>query len=170
MARCVTGPGLVQAGEVRVLASIMMVALATSGCGGGSGSSTCERPVREDLDPLAGVHPVGVADVAYQTSPPTSGPHLSILGPVGVVDEPLEPVMQVTVLARGAVLVQYGDPADAAALEPLVAVGDVVIAPASGLDDAVVATAWTVKLRCEAVDEAALEAFIAENADTSEHH
>ena len=77
--------------------------------------------------------------------------------------------MQVTVLARGAVLVQYRDPAAAETLAPLADRGDIVVAPAPDLDEAVVATAWTVKLRCEAVDVDAIAAFFDAQVG-SDHH
>ena len=162
-------PRVGQAGGVRLPALLLTAAVTLSGCGGTTSTGACGRAVHEDLDPLSAVHPLGDADVEYLTSPPTSGPHLAISGPTGAVDGPLTEVVQVTVLARGAVLVQYRSPTDATALAALSVDRDVVIAPAPDLDDPVVATAWTVKLRCDAVDVDRLVAF-AETHAGREHH
>jgi len=163
------------------------VAALTSGCGssgsggddGGERSSTsstessgssvvesaCGPIVEERLDPTYLVHVVGAGeDVEYTTDPPTSGPHKAGPPVEGVVDEPLSRPVQVGILERGDVLVQHTPaltPEEQADLATLAGPG-VVIAPNADLPAPVVATAWTYKRTCDAVDLDALQGFIDE--------
>jgi Protein of unknown function (DUF3105) len=163
------------------------VAALTSGCGssgsggddGGERSSTtstessgssvaesaCGPIVEERLDPTYLVHVVGDGnDVEYTSDPPTSGPHKAGPPVEGVVDEPLPRPVQVGILERGDVLVQHAPDLpdqDRAELATLAREG-VVVAPNADLPAPVVATAWTHKRTCEAVDLDALQGFIDE--------
>lgn len=159
----------------------------TSGCGsdGASGddsqesssttssestsSTTLERacgPIREEpLDPAYLVHVVGTGeDVEYTTDPPTSGPHKAGPPVEGVIDEPLPRPVQVGILERGDVLIQHAPdltPEEQADLATVAGPG-VVIAPNPDLPARVLATAWTHKRTCDAVDLDALQGFIEE--------
>lgn len=81
----------------------------------------------------------------------------------GVVDEPITRPIHVGNLERGDVLVQHGPDVPAEDLADLGREG-VVIAPNPDLPATVVATAWTCKRTCDAVDTAALQEFIEERA------
>lgn len=123
----------------------------------------CGPVVEEPLDASYLVHVVGDGDdIQYTSDPPTSGPHKA--GPAidGVVDRPLTRPVQVGILERGDVLVQHHPdlvPALQAELATLAGPG-VVIAPNPDLPAPVVATAWTHKRTCQAVDLDALRGFI----------
>src|SRR5690606_27589962 len=111
------------------------------------------------------VHVLGTeTDVEYSSDPPTSGPHQPSPPADGALGEPLTRPIQVGVLERGDVLIQYQPSLSAADVEALEALaGDgVVVAPNPDLDDPVVATAWVHKRTCSAVDTAALQVFVDE--------
>jgi len=149
-------------------AVLLAVGLLT-GCGGGSG--VCSE-LREPEGPQSGLHVIG-DDVSYQTDPPTSGPHWAIEAPTGLQQAILPLPVQVRILESGGVLVQSADAGALAELAPLAesaklpedglgsSLGDwLVIAPGpDDLDSLVVATAWTWKLQCTAVDLDAIRAF-----------
>ena len=123
-------------------------------------------PIREEpLDPAYLVHVVGTGeDVEYTTDPPTSGPHKAGPPVEGVVAEPLPRPIQVGILERGDVLVQHAPdltPEEQADLATVAGPG-VVIAPNPDLPARVLATAWTHKRTCDAVDLDALQGFIEE--------
>jgi hypothetical protein len=142
-----------------------LVLLAPAACGGaGDSDSTCGPITREALDSSYLVHVLGTAtDVEYTSDPPTSGPHQPSPDVDGVVDDAITRPIQVGILEDGDVLLQHGDlpAADEAALEGLGGPG-VVVAPNPDLPAVVVATAWTYKRTCDAVDIAALQEFIDE--------
>lgn len=127
--------------------------------------SACGPIQEEPLDPTYLVHVVGTGeDIEYRSDPPTSGPHKAGPPVEGVVDEPLPRPVQVGILERGDVLVQHAPdltPEEQADLATLAAPG-VVIAPNPDLPAPVVATAWTHKRTCDAVDLDALQGFIDE--------
>ncbi|MGH9275923.1 MAG: DUF3105 domain-containing protein [Acidimicrobiales bacterium] len=143
-----------------------LVLLMTAACGGGDGSGDACGPItREALDSAYLVHVLGTAtDVQYTSDPPTSGPHQAGPDVDGVVDEPITRPIQVGILEQGDVLLQHGPDLPAADLADLKALGGpgVVVAPNPDLPAPVVATAWTYKRTCEAVDVAALQEFIDE--------
>ena len=147
---------------------LALVPLLLAACGGGDdASSGCGPITREALDSSYLVHVLADADdVQYTSDPPTSGPHQP--GPVGggSLDEPLTRARQVGILELGYVLLQFGPdlPADdLTALHALAGPG-VVVAPNPDLPAPVVATAWTYKRTCDAVDVAALQEFIDERS------
>ncbi len=137
-------------------------------CGGGA-ESACSVPVREELDPKSLLHVIDPATAVYTTDPPTSGPHLGAPGPTGLVAAPMLPAIQVSILERGDVLVQYRDPADLPALQGLVA-ERVVVAPQPSLKTRVVVTAWTYKLSCDGIDTKAITSFAKAHAGKSQGH
>jgi len=123
--------------------------------------------VREALDPRSTQHVLpGAPPVAYAENPPTSGPHLSGGAATGVQEGPLDGPVQVAVLEKGGVMVQYRPEvggADRAALAAL-AGGPVVVAPNPDMAEPVVATAWRHRLSCRSLDVATLRAFISDRA------
>lgn len=158
-------------GRWRWLALGALIPLLLTACGDDGGSAACEQPVREELDPASFTHVVDPATARFRTDPPTSGPHISIGLPAGVLDEPIPGAVQVGLLERGDVLVQHRDlsPVDTEAVEALA--GDhVVVAPNPDLPAPVVATAWTYKLVCDALDVDALRDFVADHAGEQTGH
>ena len=135
--------------------SLVMVA-----CGGHDDVACTE--LRESEDQSSGQHVLAEGEVAYQTSPPTSGPHIAGPAPSGVLATPVAEEIQVRLLESGGVMVQYDDSVVGAELEQLksVASSRIVVAPASSdLPGRIVATAWTWKLTCSAIDLPTLDAF-----------
>lgn len=153
---------------IRVALGIGAVSLtALSSCGGSS--SACGVPVRDELDPGSFVHVLNPDDATFRTNPPSSGPHLSTPAPTGIVDTPLQGVVQVSILERGDVLVQYRDDADRAAAVALAAEG-IVVAPQPDLPKPVVVTAWTYRLSCSAVDADAIRTFADTHLGKAQEH
>jgi hypothetical protein len=164
--------GAVLAGRSRSLARFVVFSLpalsAVAACGGGSSgsaSSACDQPIREELDPASFTHVIDPATANFKTDPPTSGPHVSGAVPTGLVDGALPGAVQVAILEAGDVIVQYrdltGDDLDEV---KLFAGHQVVVAPNPDLPAPVIATAWTYKLTCDALDIDAIETFIADHA------
>ncbi len=133
-----------------------LMSITVAGCGTRVG--LCGVPVREPLDPNHLLHVTNPAVAHYLTDPPTSGAHLGTPPPDGVVTTPILPAIQVAILERGDVLVQYRDTSDAAVANPLVR-EHVVVAPQPTLPARVVVTAWTYKLTCSAIDAKAIAKF-----------
>ncbi|MGV3758908.1 MAG: DUF3105 domain-containing protein [Actinomycetota bacterium] len=148
------------------IAALLVLAAGGAACGSSDdGDAACGPILREALDSAYLVHVLGTdTDVEYASDPPTSGPHQPSPPADGALDEPLTRPIQVGILERGDVLIQYQPSLPATDVESLVALaGDgVVVAPNPDLDDPVVATAWVHKRSCDAVDTAALQTFIDE--------
>jgi hypothetical protein len=144
------------------------VAFAGAGCGAGDGDTgPCGPIAREALDSSYLVHVLGDdTGVEYTSDPPTSGPHQPGPPVEGVVDELISRPVQVGILERGDVLLQHRPDVPAADLAALEALGGpgVVVAPNPDLPDLVVATAWTYKRTCSAVDADALQEFVDDRA------
>jgi hypothetical protein len=131
-------------------------------CSGGGGSSSACGPVaREQLDSRSTQHLFpDTPNPSYLTNPPTSGPHRPGLHPQGVLANPIDDGVQVSMLEGGLILFQYRDlsAAQRSKLEKL-AGGMITVAPNPGLPAKVVATAWTAKVSCADVDSGALQHF-----------
>jgi hypothetical protein len=141
--------------------------LSLAGCG--STSDACGVPVREELDPSHLLHVTDPSVAKYATDPPTSGAHLATSAPGGLVRAPMLPAVQITILERGDILVQYRDAEDLPALEGLVT-NRIVVAPQPSLPARIVVTAWTYKLTCKAVDADAINAFADAHAGKAQEH
>jgi len=147
--------------------SVLLAALALAGLAGCRDESRatggCGPVTREALDPAYLVHVLdGDAEVEYTSDPPTSGPHKPSPPAAGAVDTPLSRPVQVGILERGDVLLQYRPELAAAgrsALEAL-AGAHVVVAPNPDLPGPVVATAWRAKRVCDRVDVGQLREFV----------
>jgi hypothetical protein len=154
--------------RARTLLVTGLLAVAATACGGGGGGDgACGPIVRESLDSAYLVHVLGDdTDVEYASDPPTSGPHQPGPEVDGVVAEPITRPVQVGILERGDILLQHDPDLPAAQLADLEAIGGpgVVIAPNPDLPEPVVATAWTYKRTCSAVDVGALEDFVDQRA------
>ena len=122
----------------------------------------CGGVVKEKLDSRSLQHVLpGTPPPTFATEQPTSGPH-SPVERAGVLVETLSPVLQVGLLEEGSILLQHQGLDDEARrrLEAL-AGPKVIVAPGRNLPSAVLATAWTFKLRCDGVEDTALRSFIA---------
>jgi len=100
----------------------------------------------------------------YNSNPPTSGARAGKAAACGIFRQPVPDVYQVHDLAIGVVVFQYAlsvEDVEVERLEELARrLGDrIIVAPRSGMDAPIVATAWTTMMRLVTVDEALLEAF-----------
>lgn len=146
------------------IVALVLVAVGLGACDGNDRPRPrgCGPDVIEVLDPSSARHMLpGATEPLYTSDPPTSGAHQPGAEVRGAVRQPISRPQQVAVLEEGGVLIQYRDQDDLARrrLEALAA-ADVVVAPNPGLDAPVVATAWRRRLRCQAVDEPTLRAFV----------
>lgn len=102
----------------------------------------------------------------YDSTPPTSGPHLGALARWGVHDEPIPNELQVHNLEDGGVLVQYdcpdGCPELVAQLQEVVEHYDegVILAPYPGMETRIALTAWQRIDQFEEFDQSRVERFI----------
>jgi len=158
-------------------------ALASGGDdGGGDARAALEAAgcTLETATALRGVHsiatPDGTSD-AWNTDPPTSGPHYEVPAIWGSYDEPLNQAQVVHNLEHGGVAIQFGDdvpPATVAELESFVQENPrgTILAPYPSLGDEISLGAWVTEsetepekgtaylARCAAFDEAAFQAFL----------
>ena len=101
---------------------------------------------------------------AYNSNPPTSGPHLPYIAPWGVHTRPIQRELQVHNLEDGGVVVQYNCdcPDLAARLGDLVRQYDkhVIVAPYPEMASTIALTAWTRIETLSAFDEKRIRRFI----------
>jgi hypothetical protein len=155
---------------VLVVLLVAVVAVGVSGSSSDSSAPTaCAATVSEALDPnsVVRVLPNSPA-LEYANDPPSSGAF--VVGPdvPSVSTQELPRAIQVGLLARGIVLVQYDPTAitgDDLALLQRLAGDTVVVAPNSELKTPVVATAWRKRQTCTSLDSGALEKFATVNAN-----
>jgi Protein of unknown function (DUF3105) len=103
--------------------------------------------------------------VAYNSDPPTSGPHLPHIAPWGVHTRPITKELQVHNLEDGGVVINYkpqcADQVQAGLRTIVERYADhVVLAPYPGLDRCIALTAWTRIEKLDAVDERRIVRFI----------
>ena len=104
--------------------------------------------------------------VAYNSEPPTSGPHLPYIAPWGIHDVPIARELQVHNLEDGGVMVQYSCPTPCpdlvAKLAEIVRRYDiqVILAPFPGMRNRIALTAWTRLDTFDGFDEARIVRFI----------
>jgi hypothetical protein len=102
---------------------------------------------------------------AYNSTPPTSGPHAPAPAPCGISSEPVPNTVQVHDLEHGVVMVQYRPGLEPTQVQALEALGrsytsHVIVAPYPGLPSPVAATAWTKLMRLDRADTGKLRRFI----------
>ena len=102
--------------------------------------------------------------IAYNSVPPTSGPHMPSIAPWGVHSEPIPDELQVHNLEDGGVMVQYQG-IDEETLSSLAEVvrkhgGSVILAPYPDMQSPIALTAWTRIETLDAFDRSAVERFI----------
>lgn len=160
-------------GTTRTVIVLIGVVLFAS-CGSGSdgpepgtspaaGDKGCAAVVVDPLDPRGNQHLLpGAPAPSYATEPPTSGPHDAGDPVTGLQAGPLSGPVQVTVLERGGIVVQFRPALPAEEREKLADLAGerVVVAPGPSLPSQVIATAWRRRLVCEALDLAAIRKFI----------
>ena len=100
----------------------------------------------------------------YNSTPPTSGPHLPYIAPWGIHTRPIPNELQVHNLEDGGVVIQYNcacpDVADKLATIVRRYPTQVVLAPYPTMPSRIALTAWTRLETLDGVDEARIERFI----------
>ena len=102
----------------------------------------------------------------YNTTPPTSGPHLGNLASWGIHSQPIPNEQQIHNLEDGGVVVQYNCPDGCkdlvAQLAAIVKKYDeqVILAPYPGMDSRIALTAWTRIDKFDDFDAQRIERFI----------
>lgn len=102
---------------------------------------------------------------AYNSDPPTSGPHINMVPPWGVSDQPIDKEFQLHALEDAGVVINYQPGIDAALLDKLKALTEsypdkVDLIPYPKLSNPIVLTAWTRIQRFDTFDEAGMRRFI----------
>jgi hypothetical protein len=168
------------------LALPLLLGVLTSGCGGGAGAgavagrgdgdggaagvpAATDRCAAVEFPPVQfGSHLLGDADppVPYSSSPPSSGWHLSGAPTTGVAAQPMSEPAQVSTLEAGGVVITHAGLAEdeIAALSAFAEAhpDTVAVTPYPDLSAGeVVLASWGALQRCDGVDEAALEAYVA---------
>lgn len=152
---------VVRLGVILILGSLLMDA-----CGGEETAACTE--IREPAEPQSFSHVIDTDSVTYSSNPPTSGPHMAVPVPTGILDAPIVAPLQVRLLESGAALVQWEGVEDETVAELEALAGPaVVVAPGLDLPEPIVATAWTWKLLCTAVDTSALSEFVTTRPDSA---
>ena len=137
----------------------------------------------ESFKALAGAHSVATPDgtsKAWNTFPPTSGPHNGVAAVYGFYDEPLNQAQAVHNLEHGATVIQYGSSVPEAEVAKLrefynESPNGVLVAKLPALKNKIVLQAWTTPdpkpgqtssdpgrsylAKCTRFDEAAFKAF-----------
>ncbi len=104
--------------------------------------------------------------VAYNSSPPTSGPHYQSIARWGVHAEPIPDELMVHNLEDGGVGIWYDCPDDCSELEDqLQSIAQryhdgVLLAPYQGMDSRIALTAWARIDKLDAYDEARIVRFV----------
>ncbi len=111
-----------------------------------------------------------IADVttphdAYNTDPPTSGPHVKDMLAWGVKTAPVEKEKEVHNLEDGGVVISYRPDLDKATVARLAAITEsyssyLLMAPSPGLSTPIALTAWNRIDRLTSLDEARIKRFI----------
>jgi len=103
--------------------------------------------------------------VAYNSDPPTSGPHLPYIAPWGIHTRPVQLELQVHNLEDGGVVINYKPQCADQVQAGLRAIADrypdhVVLAPYPALDRCIALTAWTRIDKMDELDERRVVRFI----------
>ena len=104
--------------------------------------------------------------VAYNSDPPTSGPHMPYIAPWGIHNEPIPKEVQVHNLEDGGVVIQYNCPSGCPDLVEKLAVvvrrypDEVILAPYPQMPHRIALTAWTRIDSFDQYDEARIVRFL----------
>jgi uncharacterized protein DUF3105 len=102
---------------------------------------------------------------AYNSDPPTSGPHINLVPAWGIHDQPIDKEFQLHALEDGGVVINYKPGIDQATLDKLKALTEsypdkVDLIPYPNLSNPIVLTAWTRIQRFDTFDESNIRRFI----------
>ena len=148
--------------KICLILPLCVILITTSAC---SRETACDLPRQEPLSSSSSLHLLGNAEVACETTPPTSGPHYPVPPKGGDYDYTLSNLEQVSFLESGGVVIQYLPSINDIDQQKLAsfASDSVIVSPNEKLESPLVATAWTWKLSCKNYEFEALEEFIVDH-------
>jgi len=148
--------------KISLISPLCAILITASAC---SRETGCDLPRQEPLSSSSSLHLLGNAEVAWETTPPTSGPHYPVPPKGGDYDYTLSNLEQVSFLESGGVVIQYLPSINDIDQQKLAsfASDSVIVSPNEKLESPLVATAWTWKLSCKNYEFEALEEFIVDH-------
>jgi len=148
--------------KISLISPLCAILITASAC---SRETGCDLPRQEPLSSSSSLHLLGNAEVAWETTPPTSGPHYPVPPKGGDYDYTLSNLEQVSFLESGGVVIQYLPSINDIDQQKLAsfASDSVIVSPNEKLESPLVATAWTWKLSCKNYEFEALEKFIVDH-------
>jgi len=138
------------------------------------GESVPAMAVRDHIAPNT------TSPVAYNTDPPTNGPHVDALPEFKVYTEPITKELAVHGLEDAAVIINYKPDMDKESVDKLASIATsyiqlgggrshVILAPYPNLSNPIVLTAWRRIDRLDVLDEARIRRFIDEYVGIDHH-
>lgn len=112
----------------------------------------------------------GATHLAYNSNPPTSGPHWTGVAGPGIKDEPVADELVLHSMEHGAAVVWYRDDLEQSEVDKIKVAfnnssGKKIMLPRKDLDVPVALTSWGYLLKLETVDEKIIQEFIETNND-----
>ena len=127
--------------------------------------------IGEKMADLGGEHvSKGASHSAYNSNPPTSGPHWVGVAGAGIKNEPVPDELVLHSMEHGAAVVWYREGLDQGEIEKITEAfnsssGKKIMLARKDLDVPVVLTSWGYLLKLNTVDEAKIKEFIETNND-----
>lgn len=155
--------------------AVGVVALAVAVAVGVSGSDAPPPPeldAVETFPDLGTTHVSPGEPIAYNSDPPTSGPHFDTTPPCGIYRQPVPDGGVLHSMEHGAVVVHYDPelPEDAIVEMEEIARrlrGELIVVPRPGIEAPVVLASWRRLLSLESVSEDVVTAFLREYGNRS---
>lgn len=125
----------------------------------------------EKMPDLGGQHVVrGAAHLAYNSNPPTSGPHWTGVAGPGIKDEPVPDELILHSMEHGAAVVWYREGLDQSDVDKITEAfnnssGKKIMLARKDLDVPVALTSWGYLLKLNTIDEGTVKEFIETNND-----
>lgn len=130
----------------------------------------------QQIDDLGNAHIDSVESehIAYNSNPPTSGPHVGNIAPWGVSKEIIPDELQVHNLEDGGIMIQYNPDKiakeDIQQIESMVRFHEhIIVAPRYDMDYPIAVTAWNVLLPLDQIEEEKIKAFVDRYAGLDHH-
>ncbi|HUP26937.1 MAG TPA: DUF3105 domain-containing protein, partial [Chloroflexia bacterium] len=137
----------------------------------------------QSVDAMADRHHLGpgeLSPIAYNTDPPTNGPHSENLPQFKIYTEPITKELAVHGLEDGGVIINYKPDLDKATVDKLAAIATsylerttsanhIVMYPYPNLSNPIVLTAWRRIDRLDVYDEARIRRFVDEYVGIDHH-
>ena len=185
---------LLLAGVIGLVAVGVVAAVALAGIGGSTDARAaletagCSLQVEPGGKPAHSIRDPADSSKAWNTDPPTNGPHYGVAAIFGEYDEALEQARVVHNLEHGGVFIQYGNKVPASTVQQLREfyadhTSGTLLAPYPSLGDKVALGAWVYTpeeltsgsngqgyvAKCTTFDEAAFAAFLEEYQFSGSH-